>query len=452
MVGSKQRYKAYPEYKYSGVEWLGKIPPHWQIWKLNHFSPIITCGVASTPEYVDDGVVFLSAQNVKNRKVDLTKGHKFISRKSHEELTKHRTPRKGDILLSRVGTVGEACVIDVDFDFSIFVSLTHLRLNNEICVNDFFIYLCASRYMESLHQAVTLVGGGVGNLNVNDFREYQLPIPPVREQLDIIKFLDYETAKIDTLIEKQQRLIELLIEKRQAVISHAVTKGLNPDVPMKDSGVEWLGEVPEHWEKKSINYLLGHIVDNRGRTPPIVDSGIPMAEVSQVAGRGIYTSNDFSKYVTQSSYDQFVRSEVQENDVLFVTVGATFGKACLVPPNPEFFIAQNVVGFRCVKEVDPKFFMLLLSTAVFKEAISSTNKSSTIDNVKVSDLIKIRVVMPPLDEQQEIANMVLDAIDSYELLIAKAQQAIQLMQERRTALISAAVTGKIDVRDWVKPE
>ena len=462
MVGSKQRYKAYPEYKDSGVEWLGKIPPHWQIWKLNHFSPIITCGVASTPEYVDDGVVFLSAQNVKNRKVDLTKGHKFISRKSHEELTKHRTPRKGDILLSRVGTVGEACVIDVDFDFSIFVSLTHLRLNNEICVNDFFIYLCASRYMESLHQAVTLVGGGVGNLNVNDFREYQLPIPPVREQLDIIKFLYYETAKIDTLIEKQQRLIELLIEKRQAVISHAVTKGLNSDVPMKDSGVEWLGEVPEHWEVSKFSYVKkvltdytanGSFADLKSNVNYLDEPSY--ARLVRLTDLRVNLENTNGVWINKKSYDYLSKSALYGGEFLLANVGAHAGLFYQMPYGkgraslaPNMFMAKFDD-----KKVSREFMAFIGQSQGINEQLKlSATASSAQPKLNKDDFKAVKFAFPSLSEQAELVEYLNRKLPSFDRLINKAQQAVQLMQERRTALISAAVTGKIDVRDWVNPE
>ena len=207
----------------SGVEWLGEVPEHWEVWKLCHFAPIITCGVAVTPEYVDDGVIFLSAQNVKKWRIDLSRGHKYISQKSHAELTKNRMPANGDILLSRVGTIGEACIVDVDFEFSIFVSLTHLRLNSAICTNEFFIYLCESQYVRSMHGAVTLVGGGVGNLNVNDLRIYKLVIPSLNEQQEIVKFISGQVSRVDRLIDEAEKAVALIQERRTALISAAVT-------------------------------------------------------------------------------------------------------------------------------------------------------------------------------------------------------------------------------------
>ena len=174
-----------------------------------------------------------------------------------------------------------------------------------------------------------------------------------------------------------------------------------------------------------------------------------MCEVKQVAGNGFYTSSNYEKYVTDETYHDFVRSDVQENDILFVTVGATFGKTCLVPENPDFFIAQNLVGFRCKNDIDPKFLMLLLSSAAFKEAMSATNKSSTIDNIKVSDLIKTRVAIPDLVEQKIISTRLFKMLGRFDEIKQKSQAASRLLNERRTALISAAVTGKIDVRNQV---
>ncbi len=209
--------------KDSGVEWLGQVPEHWDVWKLNHFCPIITCGVAATPEYVSEGVPFLSAQNIKNHKIDLSKGYKFVSQETHLVLTKYREPLKGDILLSRVGTIGEPCVVDVDFEFSIFVSLTHIRVHETICANRFLVYLLESQYAKALHTSVTLFGGGVGNLNVNDLREYKLPLPTRSKQLEICDYLDDRLAEFSALVDKAERAIELMQERRTALISAAVT-------------------------------------------------------------------------------------------------------------------------------------------------------------------------------------------------------------------------------------
>lgn len=449
------RYQAYPEYKDSGVEWLDSVPSHWttapiKYMALDKESLFLDGDWIESKDISGDEIRYITTGNV-GEGVYKEQGVGFISTEKFIELNCTEV-FPGDILMSRLNApIGRSCIVP-DLQSRIVTSVDNVifRPDNGYA-KEFLVYLfsCADYFA---HTANLARGATMQRISRGLLGNVRVIVPTLAEQKAIANFLDHETAKIDTLIEKQQQLIQLLKEKRQAVISHAVTKGLNPNAPMKDSGVEWLGEVPEHWEGKSLNYLIAHTVDNRGRTPPVIEEGIPMCEVSQVAGNGMYTSNDFSKFISKESYDQFVRSDVKENDVLFVTVGATFGKTCLVPPAPDFFIAQNVVGFRCKHDVDPKYFMFLLSSDVFKEAISATNKSSTIDNVKVSDLVRTKLAVPPLIEQTEIANYIFAIVDKYEALIDQAMLVINLLQERRTALISAAVTGKIDVRGWQAPQ
>ena len=443
------KYEAYPEYKDSDVEWLGSIPKGWSAWKLNHFAPVITCGVAATPEYVDEGVAFLSAQNVKSQKVDLSKGYKYISQKAHDVLTKNRTPKNGDILLSRVGTVGEVCIVDVDFEFSIFVSLTHLRLNQSICLNRFFVFLCQAQYTKALHGSVTLVGDGVGNLNVNDLREYRLPIPPCHEQQKIANFLDHETAKIDTLIEKQQQLIKLLKEKRQAVISHAVTKGLNPDVLMRDSGVEWLGEVPEHWVVSSLMYVLNAIGDVDHYMPKSVDDGIPYVMTGDLKELASNIQFDTCKQVSKSDYSKLSsKIKSSKGDVIMARY-ATIGTASYIDVDTEFLVSYSCVTIKpdLAKVVGLYLFYYFKSDA-FLQGIQNQVNTNTQGNVGVNDLKKVKVALPPLPEQSELIQSLQLKLSKIDKISTRSTAAIILMQERRTALISAAVTGKIDVRNW----
>lgn len=209
--------------KDSGVEWIGAIPESWSVRKLNSICSILTCGVAATPDYVESGIPFLSAQNVKGGRVDLSKGHKFITEDFHTELTKNRKPTKGDILLTRVGTIGEVGIVDVDFEFSVFVSLTHIRLIPTECTAQFFKYLFESKFVKELNLAVTLTGAGVGNLNVQDLREYRLPLPDIATQEAIVEALDNKVNVIERLIDETEKSVTLLKEHRTALISAAVT-------------------------------------------------------------------------------------------------------------------------------------------------------------------------------------------------------------------------------------
>jgi type I restriction enzyme S subunit len=445
------RYKAYPEYKESEVEWLGKVPQDWPIHSLKRTVDRVTNGIWGSEPDSENDLIVLRVADFNRNQLNIS-DDKLTFRSIDPKDRSARLLKKGDLLIEKSGGGDKTlvgCVVLFDKEYPAVTSNFVAKMTPQQGFDSSFLrYAFSKLYAGKVNFPSIKQTTGIQNLDSDAYLLESFAFPSFEEQQIIANFLDHETAKIDTLITKQEKLIELLKEKRQAVISHAVTKGLNPDAPMKDSGVEWLGEVPEHWVRKSLNYLIAHTVDNRGRTPPVEDKGIPMVEVSQVAGDGYYTSSNYTKFISRESHKQFVRSDVEENDILFVTVGATFGKTCLVPSSPDFFIAQNVVGFRCTNDTDAKYLMLLLSSNAFKEAIGATNKSSTIDNVKVSDLVKTRMVVPPFQEQMDISNHIIALTKKFEQLISKSENAIQLMKERKTALISAAVSGKIDVRDW----
>lgn len=210
--------------KDSGIEWIGEVPEHWEVKKLTWITEFITCGLASTPEYVEQevGVPFLSAQNVKPDRIVLNKFN-YISKELHEKLTKIRKPQKGDLLVTRVGAgIGEAAIVDFDFDFSVYVSLTHIRTKNTL-VNRFLMYFFSTEYAKKLSTDGTVEGGGQGNLNVKNVENYRISIPPFSEQKSIVAYLDEQTALIDKSIALESQKIEKLKEYRQSLISNVVT-------------------------------------------------------------------------------------------------------------------------------------------------------------------------------------------------------------------------------------
>jgi type I restriction enzyme S subunit len=211
--------------KESGVAWLGDVPEGWEVWKFSHFAPIITCGIASTPTYVDEneGMPFLSAQNIQGNKLSLHK-YNYISHELHRQLTQHRKPERGDLLVTRVGAgIGAACVIETDLEFSIYVSLTHIRVLPHIANNRFIAYFFSTDYCQYLNHQGTVTGGGVGNLNVQNVVKYQIPLPSIEEQIKIADYIDSKNLKFAALIESVESAIELMQERRTALISAAVT-------------------------------------------------------------------------------------------------------------------------------------------------------------------------------------------------------------------------------------
>lgn len=208
----------------TGIPYLPEIPAHWDLRKFVGLTKILTCGLASTPEYVSEaeGVPFLSAQNCRPFRMDLGK-YNYIKPELHKQLTKYKKPEKGDVLVTRVGAgIGQACVIDTDLEFSVYVSLTHIRPTKEI-LSEYIVYFFNTEYSRQLNFEGTVVGGGQGNLNVNNVAKYKIPLPPIDEQREIVNYLDEKRQEIGDLISKYQKQIDLMQEYKTSLISKAVT-------------------------------------------------------------------------------------------------------------------------------------------------------------------------------------------------------------------------------------
>ncbi|WP_418514759.1 restriction endonuclease subunit S [Delftia sp. PS-11] len=272
--------------------------------------------------------------------------------------------------------------------------------------------------------------------------------PEFEEAQNIAAFLDHETAKIDALIEKQQRLIELLKEKRQAVISHAVTKGLNPNAPMKDSGVEWLGEVPAHWKVSRIKNIAqlesGHTPDKKIEEYWI-DCNIPWVSLNDSTQlKAVDYITDTAFYLNDKGIANSSARKLPARCVVF-TRDASIGLAAIT--TRVMAVSQHVIAWICDEEkVIPEY--LLLVFYAMKDELERYTFGATLKTIGMADVKKLVGVFPSISEQKSIVENVFVAKEKFDLSVSKVEAAIQLSKERRTALISAAVTGKIDVRDW----
>tara|TARA_R110001583_G_scaffold69868_1_gene198015 strand:+ start:2176 stop:3006 length:831 start_codon:yes stop_codon:yes gene_type:complete len=254
------KYQAYSEYKSAKSTWIDILPSHWDRAPIKHsvVTPV-TDGPHETPVFLDEGVPFLSAEAVKNNALDFSKKRGFITPAQHSVYSQKCLPRRDDIFMVKSGnTTGALAIVETDEVFNIWSPLAVIRVNAKKILPRYAFYSMQSEYFQTSVQ-LSWSQGTQPNIGMGVIENLHTPVPPVSEQTSITTFLDHETAKIDTLIDKQQQLIQLLKEKCQAVISHAVTKGLDPNVPMKDSGVEWLGEVPEHWSVCTIKYALENL-------------------------------------------------------------------------------------------------------------------------------------------------------------------------------------------------
>ena len=429
-------YQAYAEYKDSGVEWLGVIPKDWKIVRIKETAFLI------------NGYPFNSKKFHPNKGVPLVR-IRDISSSSAEirfngEIPKESLIKDGDVLIG----------MDGDFNVALWGG-GKAALNQRVaCIrasNVFlkkFIFYILPFNMKVINDLTYFTT--VKHLSSIDILKTKLSLPSNMELSNIANFLDHETAKIDTLIEKQQQLIKLLKEKHQAVISHAVTKGLNPNAPMKDSGVEWLGEVPEHWDSACLKHYA-HIIDCKHITAEFFDEGIPLASIAEVKKWEVDLSK--AKLTKEKYYLDLIDGDrkPQAGDIIY-SRNASVGEAALVPDNmPKFAMGQDVCLVKLSKYALPSYVLLVLKSGVIKQQLDLAMVGSTFKRINVDNIRNFSIAFPPYKEQTEIFNSVMETLGKYSVLISKAESTANLLQERRTALISAAVTGKIDVRNWQAP-
>ncbi|SIS38282.1 restriction endonuclease subunit S [Insolitispirillum peregrinum] len=445
-------FPRYADYKDSGVEWLGEVPAHWGVVSLKRDIAFLTSGSRGWAEhYSDDGVLFLRIGNLTRDSITLDLSD--IQRVNLPDGAEGERTRvvAGDVLFSITAYLGSVAVAPKGLEEA-YVSqhVALVRLHQRKFIPAWVGYVTLSNigisYLETRGY-----GGTKVQLSLDDVANLIVTTPPLPEQTAIAAFLDHETGKIDALVAEQEKLIALLKEKRQAVISHAVTKGLDPSVPLKDSGIEWLGEVPEHWEISRMKHLCSHVVDCL-HTTPTYDGELeyPAIRTADV-DRGILLL-DQARLVSREIYEERIqRLCPMAGDILYSREGERFGMAALVPEDVNLCLGQRMMMFRTNERAHPAFMMWLLnSDAVYQQVLEKVG-GSTSPHVNISDIINFHVPLPPKDEQSRIAERIAIIATSVDTLTAEAERAIALLKERRSALISAAVTGKIDVRWFVAP-
>ncbi len=448
-MNSAGSHKPYPAYKDSGVQWLGDVPEGWEVSKLGfHASVKARLGWKGlkAEEYVDEGYIFLATPNIKGRIIDFENVN-YISEERYLESPEIML-EVGDVLIAKDGsTLGITNVVrDLPAPSTVNSSIAVLRPHQKINSN-FLYWLMVSNFTQSVIQKMK-DGQGVPHLFQSDLRKFWIWTPPLPEQTAIAAFLDRETARIDALIAKKKRLIELLAEKRAAVISHAVTKGLDPDAPMKDSGVEWLGEAPAHWEVKRFSRIAFYQEGPGLRNWQFTSSGIRVICVTNITDQGIDFTN-YEKFISNEEYKAcYTHFTVQHGDLLLSSSGNSWGKVAEYVDIEPVILNTSTIRINehpsCV--VDKSYIALFLKSTPCREQLGLAMTGSCQPNFGPSHLSKVYIAYPPKDEQLEIFQSINSRLYKINKLLDKNQAAIAKLQEYRTALITAAVTGKIDVR------
>ena len=445
---SIEPYDAYTD-KDRISEWTGPFPKHWDSRKLKFVAHCFASNIDKKSKPGEQPIRLCNYTDVYYND-EITAELEFMKATATPEQIEKFLLREGDTIITKDSEDPNDIAVPTFVPETLpgVICAYHLSMirpkatMNARFLNWAFQANYARSFFATRANGLTRYGLGAQALG-----EWDVPIPSEDEQKQIASFLDYETAKIDALIEKQQQLIALLGEKRQAVISHAVTKGLNPDAPMRDSGVEWLGEVPEHWVTSSLRHFATFYT---GSTPDrsaaaYWNGDIPWVKTGEVKYERIFdTEEKISKLGLDSSscsvalvgtllmalYGQ----GVTRGRVALLGVPAAFNQAC-VAINPDKRLRSDFLH---------AFFL-------FAYPYIRVGNETTQMNMNVDFVRRIPVVTPPLNEQVAIVKEVDETISRFDELNNSASSLIELLQERRTALISAAVTGKIDVRGWKRP-
>ena len=422
--------KAYPKYKPSGVEWLGDVPEHWGVKRLKFIGTSLIGLTYSPDDVVDEDYqgekhLVLRSTNIQDGRITLHENVYVTTR-----VSKELKVRKWDILIcARNGSrhlVGKNALINETDDHMTFGAFTTVFRSK---INSFLFYYFSSSQFQ--YQSTGFLTTTINQLTNGNLNSIIATLPPLPEQQAIAAFLDRETKRIDSLIAKKQRLLELLTEQRTALISRVITKGLDAQVKLKPSGVEWLGDLPEHWGVKKLKYCLSL------KTKKAITGNNPIAleNIEGWTGRFIQTESEF----------EGEGIAFKSRDILFGKLRPYLAKVYLAEKAGESI--GDIFVLEPTSQVVPRFGAECLRTENYIEIIDGSTYGSKMPRVSWEFMGSLPLPLPPLPEQQAIGAFLDRETAKIDALSAKVTAVIERLKEYRTALISSAVTGKIDVRD-----
>jgi type I restriction enzyme, S subunit len=440
--------KSYPSYKDSGVEWIGEIPSGWDITRFKFIGKVII-GLSYKPNDIVDehnGTLVMRSSNIQNGKPSFL-DNVYVKTEIPEKL---RT-KEGDILIcSRNGSrklIGKNCVITKDIEgMSFGVFMTIFRSQDW----EFVYWVLNSQIFKS--QSGLYLTSTINQLTVSTLKNFIIPFTRDSvEQQQISNYLDHKTRQIDTLIEKTQQKIELLKEQRTSLINRIVTKGLNPNVEMKDSGVEWIGEIPSGWETKKLNHICSKVRNGYvGPTRGIMkDCGVKYIQGIHIKKGDVEFTPNGHYYVSEEWSQKNSETILQEGDVLVVQTG-TIGNVGYLQKELENSNCHALIIVRIIKSKGVGRFLHYYFLSSYVQNFLQTIKTGEIlYHINTKKLRPLKTLVPPLQEQQQIVDYLDKETTNIDTLIEKENQQIDLLTEYRQSLISEVVTGKVDVRDEV---
>ena len=446
--------KRYEKYKNSGVQWIGQVPTHWILSKLKYGLQGMQDGTHGSYESVISENPLLSAKNVFEDGLHISDAERTISQKDYDSIVANGFPQYNDIVLCCVGTIVRCCIYKMKTPLAFQRSVTFLRVNKSL--NPIFLlYSLRSDIFKPQYElyAKTTAQSGI---YMGTVANMAIILPPLPEQQAIASFLDAKTKPIDDIIAKREKQIKLLEEMKSTIISRAVTKGLNPDAQMKDSGIEWIGEIPEGWEMRKLKYILKSEKYNI-KTGPFgtqlkgndlrEEGDVPVYNQRNVIDNQFHSP---SVFVTLDKANELAGFHTKPNDVLITSRG-TIGKAAILPNGAkEGILHPCLIALRINQDlVNLKYLLYYINGFEgFAINVFLESNATTIEVIYTDTLKNIFVTLPQLEEQKRIVSYLDSETSKIDIRIAKRRKQIELLQEYKQALITAAVTGKIDVREY----
>ena len=431
--------KRYPEYKESNVEWIGEIPKNWSAVPLTKYLESIIDYRGRTPEKIEEGRFLVTAKNIRNGQIDYEISQEFTSEDEYQRIMTRGMPQIGDVLFTTEAPLGEVANVD-DVSIALAQRVIKFRPKSD-CLNPYFLkyWILSYSFQSELHQYAT--GSTAQGIKASKLCLLKLNLPPLKEQAQIADFLDCKTEQIDELIRIKERRIELLQEQRTALINQAVTKGLDPNMEMKPSGVEWIGEIPAHWKIINTKYLFQLVAEpapqNNDYELLSIYTSIGVKPRKELEERG-------NRATTTDGYWLVKKGDFIVNKLL-----AWMGAIGLSDYEGVTSPAYDIL--RKTRPLNERLYEYLFRCGLYFTEFKKRSRGIMEVRLRLyfDQFGQIPLVFPPVDEQDKIVNFLDHKTEQIDELISAEQQKIELLKEYRQSLISEAVTGKIDVRNEV---
>jgi len=428
--------------------WLKDLNANWPIKRVKHATYLkarVGWHGLTSSDYLDEGAILVTGTDFHQGQINWDTCYRVSEERYRQD--PFIQLKEGDLLITKDGTIGKIALVKelsepATLNSGVFVT----RPLKDIYTNRYMYWLLSSKVFQAFIECIK-VGTTIGHLYQRQLNDFAFPVPGLDTQEAIVTFLDRKTAAIDTLIAKKQRLIELLEEKRAALINQAVTKGLNPDVPMKDSGIPWIGEIPEHWTVTTVKRACSSVRDGSHNPPPRAEGEYRLLSARNIQ-HGEFILRDDDRLMDEAAFKELERSyTVRPGDVVVAVVGATTGKSAVVGAVEQVSVQRSIAILRVASSVTKAEYLnfWITSSAAQHEIAVIASKYSAQGGIYLEDLANLTFLLPPLEEQVKI----LDFLEKAFSPILKTEQQLNLqikkLQEYRQSLITAAVTGKLEV-------